>query len=76
MQRQGKKYLQLLGTNIRGKRKQKGISQQELADNADIAKSTIQRIENGEMNPTILMLRNIGLTLETDLAELIKEPKG
>ncbi|HLZ16685.1 MAG TPA: helix-turn-helix transcriptional regulator [Cyclobacteriaceae bacterium] len=72
MHRQGKKYLQLLGKNILEKRREKGISQQELADNADIAKSTVQRIESGEMNPTILMLWNISLGLETDLAELIK----
>jgi transcriptional regulator with XRE-family HTH domain len=69
---QGKKYLQLIGNNIRTKRIEKGMSQQELADHADIAKSSVQRIENGEMNPTILMLQKISSMLETDLTELIK----
>lgn len=71
MQQQGKKYLQLIGNNIRKKRDEKGVSQQELADNADVAKSTIQRIEKGEMNPSILALKKISLALETPLSELI-----
>lgn len=70
MQRHDKKYLQLIGNNLRKKRSTKGISQQELADNSDVAKSTIQRIEKGEMNPSILTLIKISLALKIDLAEL------
>ena len=66
------KYLQLIGNNIRTKRNERGISQQELADHSDVAKSTIQRIENGEMNPSILTLKKISITLDIDLADLIK----
>lgn len=69
--RQGEKYLQLIGNNIRKRRNVKGISQQELADNSDIAKSTIQRIEKGDMNPSILNLIKISLSLEIDLTELV-----
>ncbi len=72
--RQGEKYLQLIGNNIRKKRSIKGISQQELADNSDVAKSTIQRIEKGEMNPSILTLIKISLSLEMDFTELLKKP--
>jgi transcriptional regulator with XRE-family HTH domain len=71
MQKQGKKYLQLIGNNIRKKRTELCLSQQILADNADIAKSTIQRIEKGELNPSILTLKNISLALGVDLTELI-----
>lgn len=71
MQQQSKKYLQLIGNNIRKKRDELGISQQELADNADVAKSTIQRIEKGVMNPSILTLINICLALEIDLTNLV-----
>lgn len=70
MQQQSKKYLQLIGNNIRKKRNAKGISQQELADHSDIAKSTIQRIEKGEMNPSILTLKSISVALEIELSEL------
>ena len=72
MQQQGKKYLQLIGNNIRKKRDELGISQQALADNADVAKSTVQRIERGEMNPSILTLKNISLALEINLEDLLK----
>lgn len=75
MQQQGKKYLHLIGNNIRKKRDELGISQQILADNADVAKSTIQRIEKGEMNPSILTLINISLALEIDLSKLISSKK-
>ncbi len=71
MQQQGKKYLQLIGNNIRKKRTELCLSQQILADNADIAKSTVQRIEKGEMNPSILTLKNISIALGVDLTELI-----
>ena len=63
--------MQLIGNNIRKQRDKLGISQQELADNADVAKSTIQRIEKGEMNPSILTLINICLALEIDLSKLV-----
>ncbi|MGP8216227.1 MAG: helix-turn-helix domain-containing protein [Bacteroidia bacterium] len=71
MQQQGKKYLQLIGNNIRKRRDEKGISQQELADYSDVAKSTIQRIELGAMNPSILVLKSISIALEVELSELI-----
>ena len=72
MQRQEKKHLQQIGNNIRKKRDAKGISQQELADNSDVAKSTIQRIEKGEMNPSVLTLIKISTALEIELVELLK----
>ncbi|HXU26801.1 MAG TPA: helix-turn-helix transcriptional regulator [Bacteroidia bacterium] len=72
MQRQEKKHLQQIGNNIRKKRDAKDISQQELADNSDVAKSTIQRIEKGEMNPSVLTLIKISTALETELSELLK----
>ena len=71
MQQQGEKYLQIIGNNIRKKRNDLCLSQQVLADNANIAKSTIQRIEKGEMNPSVLTLKNISIALGVDLAELI-----
>ncbi len=67
-----KVFLGLVGDNIRKYRALKSYSQQHLADLTDIAKSTVQRIENGKLNPTILMLKNIASTLEVELEDLIK----
>ena len=66
------KYLKGIGRNIREKRELKRFSQQELADHCNIAKSTIQRIEKGTMNPTILMLKNIAEVLTVSIEEIIK----
>lgn len=72
-------FLVLLGDNIRKYRMAKSYSQQNLADelnvvNADlnVAKSTIQRIENGKLNPTIWILKNIASVLEVSIDDLIK----
>ncbi|HCS21015.1 MAG TPA: transcriptional regulator [Bacteroidetes bacterium] len=62
-----------LGLRLRKIRDSKGISQQELADNADVAKSTVQRIENGTYNPTILLLEKLATALNEDLTNFIKK---
>lgn len=69
-------YLQSIGNNIRKLRNAKNLSQQELADHSNIAKSTIQRIENGTLNPTILILDKICKSLDVSLDELVNsDPK-
>ena len=44
-------------------RKKEGLSQQDLADKVNVSKSTIARIENGTMNPTLKMLDKIGMAV-------------
>lgn len=44
-------------------RKQEGLSQQDLAVKANVSKSTIARIENGTMSPTLKMLDKIGMAV-------------
>lgn len=66
-----KEYLILVGANLRKIRDQKGMSQQILADTSNIAKSTIQRIEKGTLNPSILTLKNICNALNIEVSELI-----
>lgn len=41
-------------------RKKARISQRDLAVKANVSKSTIARIENGNMNPTLQMLDKLG----------------
>ncbi len=66
-----KEYLQQIGNNLRKIRNKVGFSQQELADNSNVAKSTIQRIEKGELNPSIILLKNISEAMNVDLSNLI-----
>lgn len=42
----------LLSTRVKELRKRNGISQEILAENSGLSIRTIQRIENGETNPT------------------------
>ena len=72
MEADEKAFLVLLGNNIRKFRAVKSYSQSNLSDDCNIAKSTLQRIENAKLNPTILMLKRIASNLEVELEDLIK----
>lgn len=56
-----------IGIVIKEIRKQKGLTQLELANYADLSERTIQRIENHEVEPIPHSLKRIGEILEVDL---------
>lgn len=56
--------------NIKELRAKKGLTQQQLADETGITLRTIQRIENGEVNPSLHSLNNLSRVLNTDLSIL------
>ena len=60
---------------IRGIRKNKSISQEELSDWAGLDRSCIERIERGERNATLLNLLRIARALDRELAELFEAAK-
>ena len=45
-----------IGANIKGFRKEKGLSQRKLAELADIDQPSIARIESGKHTPSLKML--------------------
>ncbi|WP_334134096.1 helix-turn-helix transcriptional regulator [Acinetobacter schindleri] len=61
----------LLGSNIKKVRKNKGISQEQLALLTSIDRSYIGRIERGEVSITIEKLYAIAKTLEVDPQSLL-----
>jgi len=62
-----------IGKNIRRIRQEKGISQDRLSKQADLALNTIVNIESGENpNPTIETLKKIADALEVSIEELLK----
>ena len=63
-------YLKKLGTRIRTIRKEKNITQVALSYACDIEKQNMRRIEAGNTNPTILMLKKISEHLGVTLSEL------
>lgn len=58
--------------NIQRKRKELGISQAKLANEADIDRSHISNIETGKSIPSIIMVEKISIALKSDISDLIK----
>lgn len=66
-------FLQQLGENLRKKREEHSMSQQVLADISNVAKSTIQRIEKGTLNPSIINLKGICEALNIAIQDLLSQ---
>ncbi len=61
----------VLGTNIRNKRRQRGMTQATLADLAGVNRLTISRYEKGTLRPSEKVLNKIARALETQAIELM-----
>lgn len=64
-------FIKKLGEKIAQIRKEKGISQLELANRLDTHNNQIRRIEVGEGNPTINTLLDIAKELEVSVSDLV-----
>ncbi len=62
-----------IGIVIKEVRKQKGLTQLDLSEHANLSVRTIQRIENNEVEPTFYSLKSIGEILRIDLQEINNE---
>ncbi|MDB4304111.1 helix-turn-helix domain-containing protein [Desulfosarcina sp.] len=63
------------GILIKELRIKKGLTQEELADMTELSSRTIQRIENGEVDPRSYTLQMIAKALEVDFSLFVeKEP--
>jgi DNA-binding XRE family transcriptional regulator len=51
----------------------KGMTQQQLADESGVTLRTIQRIENGDVKPSLHSLNTLGRVLEADLSEVFQK---
>lgn len=67
------KYLFELGEHIREARKAKGLSQEQLALQAEIDRSYVGGIERGERNVSFLTLVKIAICLECDVSKFTKD---
>ncbi len=59
-----------IGIVIKEVRKQKGLTQLDLSDHANISVRTIQRIEKDEVEPSFYSLKSLSEILEIDLLEI------
>jgi transcriptional regulator with XRE-family HTH domain len=60
-----------LGKRVRELRKERGLSQEKLAEHARIHENHVRRIEGGTANPSYLVLLRITKALGVRLGDLI-----
>jgi transcriptional regulator with XRE-family HTH domain len=60
------------GENVREKRKEKGLSQEQLSFKADLHRTYIGMIERAEKNITLSNIEKIAKALEVEIIELLK----
>lgn len=65
------KALQTLGDRIREARKATGLSQEELALQADIDRSFMGQVERGQRNISVLTLLRVARVLDINLGSLL-----
>lgn len=68
----GQEELQSLGQKIKKLRENKNLSQEDLANDCNIPKSQIGRIERAEINTTVKTLVKIAKALDIQVKDLIE----
>lgn len=64
-------FLKKLGKNIVHLRKEKGMTQSDLAHACFKERQSIERVENGKTNPTSFYLHEIAMALDIPLSRLL-----
>lgn len=67
------KFLTDFGKRIAAIRKQKGITQEQLADKVELHRTYIGFIEQGKRNPSVANVRKIAKALDISLKELFQQ---
>lgn len=62
--------LSCLGSKIREARKSRGVSQEQLAHDADLDRAYLGRVERGEANISAINLARLACTLGVEVAAL------
>jgi len=61
-----------LGQRIRQERLQRGLSQEELAEKADLHRTYIGMVERAEKNITLLNIAKVAQALDLSVSELLR----
>jgi transcriptional regulator with XRE-family HTH domain len=60
-----------IGSNIKSKRAEKGLSQEVLAEKSHISQATLSNIEADKSVPDVILLQHIAEALDTNINELL-----
>ena len=63
-------YLQRIGRLIRDARQHRGLTQAQLAENLHTSQSAVNRLENGQQNPTLDTLARISAALDSEIVSV------
>ena len=62
----------LVGSNLEHVRRQKGLTQEQLADLSGFSQQYLSRIEGGRANPTIVTIYEIATSMGASYLELLQ----
>jgi len=65
-----------IGLNLQRLRREKGLSQEELAHRSEIHQTYLSGVERGKRNPTALVLQKIAEALDSDIENLVAKRTG
>jgi transcriptional regulator with XRE-family HTH domain len=65
---------QRVGANVRKFRKQRGVSQEELAFESGLHRTYVSGVERGVRNPTVVILERIAAALKVESSKLLENP--
>lgn len=71
MDRKKQAFLNALGRRITQLREERGMTQTLLAEECDKDKQSLNRLEKGNVNPSVYYLRQIAVALDISLSELL-----
>lgn len=66
----------LVGALVRARRKESGLTLQQLAEKAGLSAAFISQVERNKAVPSIVSLANIARALETNITEFMEIPQG
>jgi transcriptional regulator with XRE-family HTH domain len=62
-----------VGLNVQNLRRDKGLSQEELAERAEVHQTYLSGVERGVRNPSLMVLGRIAKALGVDAWDLLKK---
>lgn len=62
----------IFGKNVRRVRKERGLSQEELADDVGMAVTYVGQMERGTRNPTLKVVENLAKALKVKPLDLLQ----
>lgn len=65
----------IVGANVRKRRQDRGLTQEQLAFAAEIDLTYVGGIERGRRNPSVVVLARIAAALRMEPAELLKQDR-